>query len=193
MNKLQELYERMWSVDAYRKESPGKTVLPNFLSIATPQLNDRILDIGCGTGKASVEMHQRGFTDIILMDFAKNCLDDSTKNLLAQYPTSVRFVQHDITTPFPITATFGYCTDVMEHLDPSQVRNSLMQMKSAVEFLYLRISTRPDVMGKLIGERLHLTVYPIEWWLDVLNELQFEILYSDEHKEEAATFFVKTN
>jgi len=191
MNPLQELYERMWEVGAYRKNSPGRAVLPNFLSIANPEFTDSILDIGCGTGKASAELYRLGFQNIILMDFAKNCLDDVVVELLDQHPNHLQFIQHDITKPFPVNARVGYCTDVMEHLDPSQVYDSLLQMKQAVELLYMRISIRPDTMGRLIGERLHLTVESFEWWTRILQEMEFEILYSAEHKEEAVTFFVK--
>lgn len=185
MNKLQELYERMWTIDAYRRNSPGRAVLPNFLSIANPQPTDSILDIGCGTGKASAELHRLGFQNLTLLDFAENCLDDDVKTL------NLPFIQHDITQPFPISARFGYCTDVMEHLDPTQVRDSLIQMKRAVEFLYLRISIRPDTMGRLIGETLHLTVEPFDWWLNTLTNLSFTIIHKVENNRDSVTFYLE--
>lgn len=182
MNTLQKIYERLWEIERYRKVSPAAVELKSFLKVANPTHQDSILDIGCGTGRASEMLYQRGFKDIVMLDFASNCLDDSVKSL------DLKFIPHDITAQFPVQAKYGMCVDVMEHLEEKDVGVVLDNMKEATEYLFLRICTVPDNMGKLIGKQLHLTIRPFEWWDDIIRS-KFRIIYSYQN-EKTALFYV---
>lgn len=186
MTDLQKVYETIWNKPEYRKSSPGLAVLPNFVSIANPQPTDSILDIGCGSGKASAELFRLGFTNVTPIDFAGNCLDEELSMLMK------RFIQHDITKPFPVTAKFGYCVDVMEHLEPSQVDVVLKEIRYAVDYLYVRISTRPDTMGRLIGKSLHLTIEQHDWWEQKCIEHEYYVLDKSITAGEAVTFYLQS-
>ena len=99
------------------------------------------------------------------------------------------FIQHDLTKPVPVKADYGYCTDVMEHIEPENVDKVLTNIMSAVNDCFFQISTVPDVMGALIGQDLHLTVKPLEWWEQKFISLGFAVLWRRKI-EAAALFFV---
>jgi hypothetical protein len=50
---------------------------------------------------------------------------------------------------------------------PKVLRNIL----ASAEHVFFNISTVDDVMGATIGETLHLTVKPIEWWVEQFKEV----------------------
>lgn len=58
----------------------------------------------------------------------------------------------------------GICCDVLEHIPTEKVDDVLEQMFLNCNNLLISIALRIDVQGDLIGERLHLTVKPKEWW-----------------------------
>jgi hypothetical protein len=138
-------YKRMWQFDQYRYISPA----------------EQIVDFSCGTGRAMVELTNRGF-HVIGVDFADNCRDESAKDL--------PFLEWDLSLPCPLRAPYGYCCDVMEHIPTEQVDSVLRNIRDSAETVLFRIEYEPDRMGKLIGAKLHLTVQPAEWWLAKLCE-----------------------
>jgi len=50
------------------------------------------------------------------------------------------------------------------HLPTDYVERSLRAMRERTPNLYCTICGRPDFWGQYIGEPLHLTVRPREWW-----------------------------
>lgn len=157
----QEKYERMWRVPGYRTYSPGEESVETFLGlVATP---GTVLDIGCGTGRASVKLKEAGFQPILL-DFTENSRD---------YPAMVLpFFQHDLDRPFPVKAEYGYCVDVLEHIPTEKVRSVLQNILSACHGpIFLQISTEPDQFGAVINQDLHLTVKPGEWWAEQIQSV----------------------
>jgi hypothetical protein len=71
------------------------------------------------------------------------------------------------------------CTDVMEHVPESAVKDVLRQVIGyANKFVFLNISTR--LAGKKLpnGENAHCTVKPHSWWMNQINDLMQETLPS---------------
>jgi hypothetical protein len=71
----------------------------------------------------------------------------------------------------PRESDWALCTDVMEHIPPEHVDAVLANIAKATrKGAFFQIATTPDRMGKLIGERLHLTVQSAAWWREKLSE-----------------------
>lgn len=166
-------YERLWGEHKqYRRVAPGEHLADHFLLLANPRPDQTVYDFGCGTGRGAARIAQR--CKVVGFDFAANALDDDVVG-------AFEFVQHDLTQAIdrPI-ADFGYCTDVLEHIPTADVRTVLRNIVTAARQVYLNISTVDDAMGALIGEPLHLTVQPMEWWQKQLESIGCKIHQSQD-------------
>lgn len=173
----QDKYTRMWDFQGYRAVSPGEECVDKFINMFRPK--GTLIDFGCGTGRAGMKLSK--FCDVTLMDFTQNSRDEEAQLL--------PFIQHDLTKVVPIHANYGYCTDVMEHIPTEDVDTVLKNIMSACDNCFFQISTVPDVMGALIGQDLHLTVKPLEWWEQKFISLGYAVLWRDK-EDTAALFFV---
>ena len=151
-------YRRMWAYDDYRAIAPGEYEVDNFINIAKP--DGMVLDFGCGTGRAALELNKRGLA-VLLIDFADNCRDDEAFGL--------PFLEWDLTRPNPARAPYGFCCDVMEHIPPVDTETVLTNLFEAAERIYFRIDTQADLCGELIGMPLHLSVRPHAEWRTVME------------------------
>lgn len=174
----QEKYQTMWQFDTYREASPGERVVDFFIDLATP--SGLIVDFGCGTGRAALALHNKGY-DVLCMDFASNCRD--------QEAMCLPFLQWDLTQPIPSRANYGYCTDVMEHIPQDDVEDVVRNIMEAAEHVFFQISTVDDVYGKLIGAPLHLSVFPHEKWTKIISKYG-NIEWS--HDQDIASLFYVT-
>ena len=152
-------YRLMWAFDVYRQVSPGEDLTPFILKLLQP--DGLTVDFGCGTGRASLAMAKQGI-DVLQVDFADNCRDHESIVL--------PFLEWDLTKPLPVTAPYGLCCDVMEHIPPDDVNAVARNIMQAARKVFFSIATVPDACGALIHEDLHLTVRPHEWWLEMLQQ-----------------------
>ena len=155
-------YERMWQHDQYRRKAPGESLVEDAINALGMQSGDSVIDFGCGTGRPAAKLQQRGMA-VAGADFADNCLDPGV---------SIPFYRACLwELPQDLSADFGFCTDVMEHIPAYYVCNVLAEIKRTTRRgCYFQIATRPDVMGKLIGETLHMTVHDAERWRSQLAQ-----------------------
>ena len=152
-------YREMWKHDAYRTTAPGELVIDLFMDWANPK--GEVYDFGCGTGRAMLEMVKYGLNPLGI-DFTDNSRDEEARKL--------PFLQWDITKRTPLKhIQYGYCTDVLEHIEPENVDSVLDTIAWACSSCFFQISTVPDHMGALIGHPLHLTVQSPDWWTDKLK------------------------
>ena len=158
--KEQEKYEALWAREDYRKYSPGEEAVPMFLEMAKPRLGDSVLDIGCGTGRASVKMRDAGLVPTGI-DFV-NALE-----------ISMPFVKVDVRNldPYVVNADHVFCADFMEHIPTEWVGHVFKTLKRAARNCWFLIPFAEDHYGEAIGEKLHLTVQSFEWWRDVLRDV----------------------
>ena len=179
-----EKYCRMWSIDSYRHMSPGENFSDEFIELAKIDEDSRVIDFGCGSGRGGKAIYEKTGCGMLLVDFADNCLDKD--NYIA-------FEIADLTKPMKLESEFGYCTDVMEHIPPELVEDTIKNIMSCVSKCFFKIAMFEDNMGKLIGHPLHLSVFSGEWWQEKFSD--YKILYQHYDKDTAfpyATLFVQT-
>jgi SAM-dependent methyltransferase len=58
---------------------------------------DRVLDLACGRGRHSIELHRLGF-DVVGMDISEPSISEAT----AAQQAGIRFLVHDMRQPFPV-------------------------------------------------------------------------------------------
>lgn len=174
-----DLYKMMWERPEYRTFAPGEKAVFDFLSQAKPRRGSSVIDLGCGTGRGSLNLAFFGGLDVTMVDFAPNCLDADIVPMLETQKHVMRFLEHDLSQPLPVKAAYGFCTDVMEHIRPHHVDRVLDNCLDACQHVFFQIDTQEDEMGKLLGHRLHLSVHSYEWWLKKFNDRNCIIHWSD--------------
>lgn len=150
-----EKYERMHRVPGYSL-GPGASYVSHLLPYLNP--GDTIIDFGCGSGDAAKMLTDLGY--------AVTLVDITAAGLNPAHGLYNRFVQaslHALPPEVP-EAPWGFCTDTMEHLPEEWVGLALQEMRTRVPNILFSISGTPDGWGKYIGEILHLTVKPRDWW-----------------------------
>ncbi len=156
-------YEEIWSIPEYKNYSPGLINVDRFMRVMNPPPLDglSLIDIGCGAGVAGVEFQRLGFS-VHWMDLTSAGLEpqiDRSRFIEAplwnrEWPTRKR-----------MKWDYGFCCDVLEHIPTEYVMLCVDNILSACRTAWLQIALRPDEFGKMIGEPLHLTVRPYDWWL----------------------------
>ena len=155
-----EKYAAAWDLPDYRKFSPAE----HFLSAFPGEAGESVIDFGCGTGRATLELHRRGM-DVRLVDLAPNCLDDDVRAELGDRLEVGNLWDYDG------AADWAVCCDVMEHLPTEYVMAAILNIGRICDQGWFTICNKEDHFGESIGETLHLTVKPYSWWLERMNEV----------------------
>lgn len=172
VNPEKAKYEKLWGdVPDYRVVSPGESIAMTFLEQAKPEKDAECIDFGCGTGRGALMLALFGGMRVKMLDFAENCLDPEVAEACITQPTRLSFRAHDLSEVPTENAAYGYCCDVMEHIPTADVPKVLRNIMGSAHHVFFGISTVPDVMGKTIGQDLHLTVKPLAWWVKQITDL----------------------
>ena len=192
--KEQAKYQVMWTHENYRKFSPGERIVDRFQLIG--MLKDMgvrsILDAGCGSGKLMrrlLEDESAGF-DVNGLDIAENCLDPYFAPLKDDIlKVGVLWDSNDFNRIYDAII----CTDVLEHIPQEKVPLVLKNLfVCSRRFCLLGIALVPDSCGPgLLGEPLHLTVEPAQWWLKQIQTAGFpDIRYLIDKDEAGQNFWL---
>lgn len=173
-NPEAQKYGRMWELPAYRAVAPGEIYAPLFVDKAKPKHGSHVIDFGCGTGRGALALHDAGMK-VTMLDFVRNSLDGNVKDRING---SLSFVKHDLCNPSPVVAEYGFCCDVMEHIPSDKVGVVLDNILRAGKTCFFAISLTEDRCGQAIGETLHLTIRPFEWWNERFTERGCAIKWS---------------
>lgn len=154
-------YEAVWAFDVYRERSPGMRFLDDAIRRLNPPIGSTFLDIGCGTGRVSKELRQRGY-EVTAMDIAANACQEYDGPFLYASVWDIGDVG---------AFDFGFCADVMEHLPTDRVDLAIAEIARVCSAAYFQIANFED-HGEMIGGgvHLHLTVKPVGWWADALRK-----------------------
>lgn len=155
-------YQEIWtSVPEYRLYSPGEENVDRFMQVIKPKIGETIIDIGAGECKAGLKFEHYGLRPwyLDITDAARPDGIEDNKFILSPLWGDWRY-------PFNIGIwDYGFCCDVMEHIPTEYTMLCLDRIISNCQISWLQISLVEDIMGKMIGETLHLTVRPFDWWL----------------------------
>ena len=152
-------YRRMWDQPQYRIGSPGLRVVRDFLLDCKPMMGREVVtlvDLGCGTGRAGELLSRYPAIKVDLVDFAPNA-NETGKDVLD-------ICLWDLQGFGSRHWDWGYCVDVLEHIPPEKVPATLDTISRVTDAVFFEIATVEDGCGDLIGEDLHLTVRPPDWW-----------------------------
>lgn len=153
-------YARMWAVPAYGVYSPGVECVSRFLAQAEFNQGDTLIDLGCGTGRAGLELARHGL-QVYLFDHVRAVEPDNhlpfIEGNLWNLPSLIRF-------------KWFFCADVMEHIPPEHVDATLAGIARIARQGFFQIAMCADSFGSQIGEKLHLTVENSSWWRSQLSK-----------------------
>ncbi len=162
----QKKYAELWhDVPEYRDYSPGQENVSRFMDIIHPAEGELLIDIGCGTGVAGLDFVRHGL--IVCW------LDITDAGLLPEVPRN-RFIQEPIWSQWndwKYGHDYGFCCDVMEHVPTEYTMLALDRIISSCHMSWFQIALVPDQFGVAIGQPLHLTVQPFNWWLERIRTL----------------------
>jgi len=158
-------YETAWGIDGYRAVAPGEHFTELFMEVAGPEPGESVIDFGTGTGRAALDLQNRGL-DVYPVDLASNCLDEESKAGLKR-----QLLVANLWEPIDLPkAKYGLSTDVMEHIPPEKVESVLKNIRSMTDAAFFTICFHEDHFGQEVGSALHLTIRPFTWWRDLLKK-----------------------
>lgn len=178
-----EKYRAMWDLPDYRQFSPGENFADEFVKLAQITAKTKVIDFGCGSGRGGKRIHAISLAPVTQTDFAPNCRDKDIH---------LPFRMADLTEPMDgIKGDVGYCTDVMEHIPTDKVSDVIANIMACVDSCFFKIAMFPDSMGALIGQPLHLSVFPPEWWDQRFSHYETVYRQCDTSAFPYATFLIK--
>lgn len=152
-------YEQMWTFAAYRDDHATAHARLAFETLEIHS-GESLIDFGAGAGYASRWFLDAGVRTLAI-DIAANAM---APEIAMRVPLLIGSMWD---MPVDLSADWGFCCDVMEHIPGDRVDDVLKFVRrSTRRSTFFSISLRPDGCGRLIGDALHLTVRPLEWWME---------------------------
>ncbi len=195
-------YEKVWADPEYLNCSPSDYYLETFLDIAQPKKGETLIELGCGSASAAMKLvndHNlriqlldiTPYDKMPLVDEAKKYVEASNGERYWQRSLWDAWYDGNVKRDLPCFE-YGYCCDVMEHIPLEYVMLTLDRMKTACNYLFFCICNVQDYFGpKVVGEPLHLSVLPFQWWLSKMKEIG-EVLDARDLSNDSL-FYVRCN
>lgn len=163
-------YERVWQEDAYRQVCHSKVLWDEHRD-CFPDTFHSALDIGCGLGLMIAEWNAQGINTHGI-DIAENCLfadvEESYRHKFRVYEIWNLKWEEWPDRWWDKRFDVGVCADVMEHIPIEFVDESLRRIAKYCRHVVFKID---HATNSFIGETLHLTIEPVEWWIAQMNAI----------------------
>lgn len=167
-------YEHVWTFPDYRLYSPGEQRADRIVAWLSKVMAIRVVDVGCGPGRLTKILDEADF-DVVGIDVAENCLDPDL---------GVRFERRCLWNDGIPDCDATVSSDVLEHLPTSVVELSVENIAAAAPHGWHHIALGPDGAGpELIGEPLHLTQRPAEFWISLFQSKLGRTITGEEHND----------
>jgi len=145
----------IWTkVEGYGDTSVGLEDVPRFMEIVQPRQGASIIDVGAGNCLATRALIEQGL-DTWAMDITSVALP----------PDITKFYEMPIWGEWRGAFTYGYCCDVLQYVPPEYVMLCIDRMIMQCRKVWLHVSFVVDKYADKVGEPLHKTIMPYEWWL----------------------------
>lgn len=155
-------YQRAWSAPEYRVACHSFYMWRTRRSMF-PTTFTSALDIGCGLGLLLPEWNDAGI-DAWGVDIAENCLAPEVATEWGHKFRLACLWEMEWDRRFD----FGICADVMEHIPPERVVQSLVRIAACCDEVLFKIDHAANAFN---GDVLHLTLHPVEWWQEAMEEI----------------------
>jgi len=168
-----EKYIKVWGHKEYSSNSPGaREAVHAIQTLGIPDHADINL-YGCGSGKEMAELNKfLKEPEFNAIDIAPNCMLDEIKS---DKNITFTFYEADLCDMIEVPEmSYGFCVDVMEHIDPNLVEVTLQRIAEKTRLsCYFSIALFEDTW---YTEKLHLTVKSPTWWNEQISK-HFNITY----------------
>jgi ubiquinone/menaquinone biosynthesis C-methylase UbiE len=159
-------YERLYDeVPAYTNFSPGMLIVENAIGFCQRNNLKSVIDIGCATGRATKEFSNHGFNvkglDITLKGVDKEIMKE-IKDCFVESPVeNIPFKDNEF--------DFVFCIDFLEHIHPDNIDRALSEIaRVCIGYAQFKIALYKDGFGKAINESLHLSLFRVDKWTELL-------------------------
>lgn len=170
-------YAKMWSIDDYRRNSPGLNIAPTALDLLGAMPGQSIIEYGCGDGRA-------------LDYFTSRDMDATGVDLMALRPDIIEASLWEL--PEDLAADFAFCADVLEHIPPERVAEALAAMRERTGVAAaFTVATIGCTVGERHGEDLHLTIRPAWWWWREISKCWGSVEHHHTDREWRHLFIVR--
>ena len=143
-------YEKIWGWDRY--VAARYRVRARWWDAIAEHAGDAqtFVDLGCGNGYTAEHFGATG------VDIATNALQ-----------ADIPFIHRPIWESFDERWDFAICTDVLEHVPEDLVDRAIDTVRTVAERAFVVVDL--DKEGLNLGDPLHLTIRPKEWWEDKMD------------------------
>lgn len=151
-----EKYEKVYTIAEYGRKGHGAPLAPVLFARSSPAL---MADFGCGRGFSIKPYISAGYK-VIPVDHC-DVLDPQWR----QHPNILPFWRANLWADSLPEVDYAICTDVAEHIPrdmvPAMIANIARHVRKGCLWTICHVQ---EVWGRKVGEILHMTVEPREWW-----------------------------
>lgn len=182
--ELLKLYDEVYiNYDNYNssilnKSGKKQIYVDNFIN-----KNDKILDIGCGSGYTLKRLYNKGY-DIFGIDFSRECCNRYLKDFPHECVSILDYCNRST-----IVYDVILCIDVLEHIPYNQIDNTLFNILGISNKALFGIANHSDIK---CGVELHIIQEKVDWWLKKINTFYVRVKYIDSLFDNRF-FFIETS